>query len=105
MVRNCLEESGAENGDAGDSFTRRSGRHRSLAPLERETPFVHPVIRLANWSGFSATLIISHIAEASNAGNLYRACGLLADRCREVREGLITRFPELESADVQHNQR
>lgn len=45
MIRNLVD---------GDSSGRRSGRQRSTAPLERETPFVRPITRLANWSGFSA---------------------------------------------------
>jgi hypothetical protein len=98
MVRNCLEEPGAENRPDADLPDRRSGRHRSLAPLERETPFVRPITRLANWSGFSAEVIISHIAESSNARNLYSACSVMIARLSQVQERLVSRFPEVEDA-------
>jgi hypothetical protein len=106
MVRNCLEDTGAENGHDGDPPLRRDGRHRSLAPLERETPFVRPITRLENWSGFSAEMIISHIAEASNAKSLYSACSVMIGRLSQVQERLINRFPEVEDSSlVEHNQR
>jgi hypothetical protein len=108
LVRNCLEdaEDADDNGDNGEEpITHRGGYHRrSRSPLPRETPFVRPVQRLAAWHGFSAEVVISHIVEPSNAGNLYSACSILADRCREVQQRLIARFPELETTDVLDHQ-
>ena len=108
MVRNCLEQADqtqTENGNEGDSFARHSGRHRSLAPIEREIPFVRPIIRLATWSGFSAEVIISHIAESSNARNLYSACSVMIGRLSQMQERLVSRFPEVEDSSlVEHNQ-
>jgi hypothetical protein len=96
MIRNLVD---------GDSSRIGSGRRRSSAPLERETPFVRPITRLANWSGFSAEVIISHIAESSNARNLYSACSVMIARLSQVQERLVSRFPEVEDSTlVEHNQ-
>ena len=96
MIRNLVD---------GDSSRIGSGRHRSSAPLERETPFVRPILRLATWSGFSAEVIISHIAEPSNAKNLYSACSVMIGRLNQVQQRLVTHFPEVEDSTlVEHNQ-
>jgi hypothetical protein len=93
MVRNCLEE-------AGDSLPRRSGRRRSSAPLERELPFVRPLLRLTGWHGFNPEVVTSHIAERANAETLFLACTEMIVRCRQIQERLVNRFP-----DVEYNQR
>jgi hypothetical protein len=93
MVRNCLEEGGDE---AGPLDVKHSGRHRSVAPPERETPFVRPVLRLSSWAGFSAEVIVSHLGADTKARGVYTACGILAERCRQVQARLLAHFPELE---------
>jgi hypothetical protein len=94
MVRNCLEDADGETNAEYSYSAPPGGHHRNRTPLQRETPFIRPVQRLASWSGFNAEVVISHIAEPSNAGNLYRACG----RCCEIQERLLARFPELENS-------
>jgi hypothetical protein len=98
MVRNLVE------GDR-DSSLKRSGRHRSLAPIERETPFVRPLLRLSAWSGFNSEVVTSHIAESANARTLFSACTEMITRCHQVQQRLITRFPDMEDSLVEHNQR
>jgi hypothetical protein len=44
------------------------------------------VARLAGWSGFSATIIVSGVDNPETAANLYRSCGILMERCRTVQE-------------------
>jgi hypothetical protein len=97
MVRNLVD------GD-GDSAPRRFGRHRSTAPLERETPFCKPIVRLASWSGFNAEVVTSHIAESANARTLFSACTEMILRCRQIQKRLTTRFPDMEDSFVEHNQ-
>jgi hypothetical protein len=100
MVRNLVDGDGD-----GDSAASRSGRHRSLAPIERETPFVRPLLRLSAWSGFNPEVVTSHIAESANARTLFSACTEMITRCRQVQQRLRTRFPDMEDSLVQHNQR
>jgi hypothetical protein len=102
LIRNCLEDADQtdETDDTDDNsqepITHRSGYHlrRSRSPLPRETPFVRPVQRLAAWHGFSAEVVISHIVEPSNAGNLYRACSTMIERCTALQSALADRFPQ-----------
>jgi hypothetical protein len=99
MVRNLVD-------GEGDSALKAPGRHhRSTARLERETPFVRPVLRLAAWSGFNPEVVTSHIAESANARTLFSACTEMITRCRQVQQRLRTRFPDMEDSLVQHNQR
>jgi len=83
----------------GDSPRTGPGRRRSRAPLEREVPFVRPLLRLATWSGFNPEVVTSHIAERANAETLFSACTEMILRCRQIQERLAHRFP-----DVEHNQ-
>jgi hypothetical protein len=99
MVRNLVE-------GEGDSALKAPGRHhRSTAPLERETPFVRPLLRLSAWSGFNPEVVTSHIAESANARTLFSACTEMITRCRQVQQRLRTRFPDMEDSLVEHNQR
>ena len=88
MVSNLVD------GD-GEPSPRRGTRPRSTAPLERETPFARPVLRLASWHGFSPEVVVSHIEKTENAKTLFSACGTMIARCRQVQERLISRFPEV----------
>jgi hypothetical protein len=91
MIRNLVD---------GDSPRTGPGRRRSRAPLEREVPFVQPLLRLTNWHGFNPEVVTSHIAQRSNAETLFSACTEMILRCRQIQERLVSRFP-----DVEHNQR
>jgi hypothetical protein len=88
-----------------DPAPSRSGRQRCTAPLERETPFVRPVLRLATWHGFSPEVVVSHIEKAENARTLFSACGAMIERCKLVRQRLASHFPEMEDSLVEHDQR
>jgi hypothetical protein len=85
-IRNAIETPGA-----GTSPKPRSRSHPS-----RERPFVQAAIRLANWDGFEANFVISHIEKLAGAMTVYTACGTLADRCEKVRGVLVKRFPQLQ---------
>jgi hypothetical protein len=80
----------------GDPAPAHCGRPHGPVPPERETPFVRPVLRLSSWSGFSAEMIVSHLGQSTDARGVYSACGILAERCREVQARLLVHFPELE---------
>jgi hypothetical protein len=103
MVTNCLEDCG-QNGQDGESGAR-SGFHqpRQREPLQRETPFVRPVLRLARWHGFSPEVVVAHIARTENARILFSACNAMILRCRAVQERLITRFPDMEGHLVEYD--
>jgi hypothetical protein len=92
MVRNCLEEGGGPEG------VKHSGRHRSVTPPERETPFVRPVIRLATWPGFNPEVVTAHIERPENAKILFTGCLTMIGRLSQVQQRLITRFPEVEGS-------
>ena len=98
LVRNCLENGDDEGESVSDNQCRVGRHHRKRTPIARETPFVRPVIRLDTWHGFNAELVTAHISQSDNAQALYRACGILADRCREVQQRLSNRFPQLENS-------
>lgn len=100
MVRNCLENGGDQDGHGCQVPVRCSDRRRSLVPLERETPFVRPLLRLTGWHGFNPEVVISHIAERANAQTLFSACTEMIVRCRQIQERLVNRFP-----DVEHNKK
>jgi hypothetical protein len=53
MIRNLVD---------GDSPCTGPGRRRSSVPLQRETPFVRPLLRLSGWHGFNPEVVTSHIA-------------------------------------------
>jgi hypothetical protein len=61
---------------------------------DREQPFVRPVERLAAWDGFNAEIVAANVRSPS-AETLYRACGVLAARCKLVQERLAASYPEL----------
>ena len=77
--------------------THRNARRRENAP-ERETPFIRPIERLAAWNGFQVEVVVSSVGVAS-VGTVWKACDVLAGRCRQVQERLETLHPEL----IQHN--
>jgi hypothetical protein len=60
----------------------------------RETPFIRPIERLAAWNGFQVEVIVSSVQPAS-IGTVWKACDVLATRCRQVQERLETLHPEL----------
>lgn len=110
LVRHCLEDTDpsaqADENGGYDEPRHSAGYHRpALESPERETPFVRPVLRLATWSGFSAELVVSHIAESSNARTLFSACGAMIGRCQQIQERLKSRFPDMEGRLVEHHPR
>jgi hypothetical protein len=99
-IRNCIDGL-SEEADIQENGARSSGHHarvsnsrRSPSSPSRELPFVRPVERLAAWHGFSVEIIVSSVAPPS-AYTVWRACGTLADRCRQVQERLESMYPEL----------
>ena len=97
MVRNCLEDTDQNDQPEEPSFRYRGSHHcRKKAPLERETPFCRPVLRLATWQGFSPEVVVAHIEKLENATTLFSACNAMITRLRQVQERLITRFPDVE---------
>jgi hypothetical protein len=84
-IRNAIEPPGAHT----------SRKPRKKEHTERETPFLRPVIRLTNWTGFSPELVTSHVVKLPGAWTTYEACGRMVERCELVRSALAQRFPEL----------
>jgi hypothetical protein len=72
-------------------------RKRSAESLQRETPFVRPLLRLSSWQGFSLELVLSHAEKLDSAKSLYQACDTMRERCRLVQERLAANYPELTS--------
>lgn len=97
VVRECLDNPDQENSDQ-DSEHACQGFHRGPRPPGQEIPFSRPVARLAAWSGFSPSTIITGVNNLQGAASLYRSCGILADRCRLVQEGLAAAFPGVDDA-------
>jgi hypothetical protein len=99
MVRNCLDgvsEDGTQENPAAPGAPARvfHSKRRSPQSPSRELPFVRPIERLANWSGFSVEIIVSTVSPPS-AATVYRACGTLAERCHLVQQRLASIYPEL----------
>jgi hypothetical protein len=100
VVRDCLDN--PLDDAPGEPEAKASSRQSSVTGLskrEHEMPFSRPVARLAGWSGFSATIIVAGVEKLESATNLYRSCGILAERCRQVQTTLAANYPELASRD------
>ena len=98
VVRDCLENPLPDTSpepDAKSPLPQSSSQE--LPKKSHETPFNRPVARLASWSGFSASIIVAGVDKLENAANLYRSCGILAERCRQVQTTLAANYPELAS--------
>jgi hypothetical protein len=104
VVRNALEGRDQDSGDTDQAgVSRCRNRRRSKTSPERETPFIRPVERLAAWPGFNVEIIVSNVAPPS-ATTVYRACGILSDRCQRVQERLASQYPELAGPSLRDNQ-
>jgi hypothetical protein len=88
VIRNSLEtpEPGGHPGGYNPKRRRES--------LERETPFIRPVERLAAFSSFSVEVIVSNVAPPS-AATVWQACNILEERCHMVQQRLEILYPEL----------
>jgi hypothetical protein len=87
-IRNALE---AEQGNGnGNGHKPRQREH-----TQRETPFLRPVMRLAAYQSFDASIVTSHIECLPSARNIYSACTEMISRCRQVQGALAERFPQL----------
>ena len=91
VVRDCLDNPYDDVASEPDAETpsKRQGVH--LGP----SPFIRPVARLASWDGFSVTVIIAGADSLKSAANLYRNCGILSERCRQVQARLVESYPEI----------
>ena len=114
LVRNCLDDTQSEETlqalDQQES-TRGSkragayyGRRRMVSSPQREIPFVRPLLRLTSWQGFNAEVVLSSVNASTNACVLYRACGIMMDRCSELQARLATAFPEVRGSYVEQHQ-
>jgi hypothetical protein len=99
VVREALEQEPLnDDDDPDDDPTRREGSFRGPRPEGFEVPFARPVARLAGWSGFSASIIVAGVDNPQRAAGLYRSCGILVERLRQVQNMLAATYPELACA-------
>ena len=103
IIRNALDDPDPSEDDTqgNGGYHIRCGRKRarSRTSPEREIPFIRPIERLAAWRGFNVEIVISNVSPSS-VETVYRACGAVVDRCREIQERLRTSFPELSQAQT-----
>jgi hypothetical protein len=101
-VKECLQSDLPPDQCLESKSTGRQGCRtgcRKKPESESDEPFIRPVIRMAA-CGFSVEIVVASVGKADNAANLYRACGTLIARCRDVQEHLARTFPNIAIAPL-----